>query len=225
MEVTGAASSSATRPIRAAERGILIGIAGGSGSGKTLVSRRICDELGSEKVIIIQQDSYYRDLSHLPPVERAQRNFDHPDSIDSELFIAQLDALLRGKTIAQPIYDFSTHARRTETRRLGPNRIIVVEGILILDNPHLREMMDIKVFVDTDADIRLIRRIRRDVSERCRSVESVLEQYEASVRPMHLQFVEPSKRYADIIIPEGGHNVVAIDLLKTKIRALLSEEK
>lgn len=207
------------------EHGILIGIAGGSGSGKTLVSQRIFEDLGSDKVIIIQQDSYYRDLSHLSLAERGKRNFDHPDAIDSELLIAQLEALLQGRTIEQPIYDFTVHARKVEARRLGPHRIIVLEGILILDNPRLRELMDIKVYVDTDPDIRLIRRLRRDVSERKRSVESVLAQYESSVRPMHLQFVEPSKRYADIIIPEGGHNLVAIDLLKTKIRALLNERK
>lgn len=207
------------------ERGILIGIAGGSGSGKTLVSQRIYEELGSDKVIIIQQDSYYKDLSHLPYAERVKRNFDHPDAIDSQLLIKQIEALLYGRTIEQPIYDFAVHARKAETRCIGPHSIIVLEGILILDHPRLRELMDIKVYVDTDPDIRLIRRLRRDVSERERSVESVLEQYESSVRPMHLQFVEPSKRYADIIIPEGGHNIVAIDLLKTKIRALLNERK
>lgn len=207
------------------ERGILIGIAGGSGSGKTLVSQRIFEDLGSDKVIIIQQDSYYRDLSHLPLGERGKQNFDHPDAIDSELLIAHAQALLQGRTLEQPVYDFTVHARTAETRRLGPHRIIVLEGILILDNPRLRQLMDIKVYVDTDPDIRLIRRLRRDVSERNRSVESVLAQYESSVRPMHLQFVEPSKRYADIIIPEGGHNLVAIDLLKTKVRALLNERK
>lgn len=207
------------------ERGILIGIAGGSGSGKTLVSRRIVDALGSDRVVIIQQDSYYKDLSHLPFEERAKRNFDHPESMDAELLIRQIDALLHGQSIEQPIYDFSVHALKSETRRIGPHSIIVLEGILILDNPRLRDMMDIKVYVDTDSDVRLLRRLRRDVRERGRSVESVLEQYEGSVRPMHLQFVEPTKRYADIIIPEGGHNLVAIDLLQTKIRALLNERK
>jgi len=207
------------------ERGILIGIAGGSGSGKTLVSKRIVEDLGSDRVIIIQQDSYYKDLSHLPLEERAKRNFDHPESIDTEMLIEQMNGLLHGKCIDQPIYDFAVHAHKPEPRRIGPHSIIVLEGILILDDPRLREMLDIKVYVDTDSDVRLLRRLRRDVKERGRSVESVLEQYEKSVRPMHLQFVEPTKRYADIIIPEGGHNLVAIDLLKTKIRALLNENK
>ncbi len=205
------------------ERGILIGIAGGSGSGKTLVSKRIIEDLGSERVIIIQQDSYYKDLSYLPLEERAKRNFDHPESIDTEMLIEQMNGLLHGKCIDQPIYDFAIHAHKPAPRRIGPHSIIVLEGILILDDPRLREMMDIKVYVDTDSDVRLLRRLRRDVKERGRSVESVLEQYEKSVRPMHLQFVEPTKRYADIIIPEGGHNLVAIDLLKTKIRVLLNE--
>ena len=206
-----------------AKKRILIGIAGGSGSGKTLVAQTLYRELGSDKVIIIEQDAYYKDLSHLPPEERARRNFDHPDAIDQDLLVKQIKDLLQGKPIEQPIYDFTTHTRKKETRRIGEHLIIVLEGILILDSPRLRELMDIKVFVDTDPDIRLIRRIRRDVSERGRTVESVLEQYEKSVRPMHLQFVEPSKRYADIIIPEGGRNVVAIDLLKTKIESLLRE--
>jgi uridine kinase len=207
------------------ERGILIGIAGGSGSGKTLVSKRIVEDLGSDKVIIIQQDSYYKDLSHLPLEERARRNFDHPESIDDEMLIEQIDALLRGRSIEQPIYDFSVHAHKSERRLIGSHSIIVLEGILILYNPRLRELMDIKVYVDTDSDVRLLRRLRRDVRERGRSVESVLEQYEKSVRPMHLQFVEPTKRFADIVIPEGGHNLVAIDLLQTKIRALLNERR
>lgn len=207
------------------ERGILIGIAGGSGSGKTLVSKRIVEDLGSDKVVVIQQDSYYKDLSHLPLEERAKRNFDHPESIDSDMLIAQMDDLLHARTIEQPIYDFAVHAHKSECRSIGPHSIIVLEGILILYNPRLRELMDIKVYVDTDSDVRLLRRLRRDVKERGRSVESVLEQYEKSVRPMHLQFVEPTKRFADIIIPEGGHNLVAIDLIKTKIQALLNERK
>ncbi|RMD98259.1 MAG: uridine kinase [Calditrichaeota bacterium] len=205
------------------KKGILIGIAGGSGSGKTLVAQTIYRELGSDKVIIIEQDAYYKDLSHLSPEERAKQNFDHPSAIDHDLLVQHIEDLLAGKSIEQPIYDFTTHTRKKETRRIGKHLIIVLEGILILDSPRLRDLMDIKVFVDTDADIRLIRRLRRDVSERGRTVESVLDQYEKSVRPMHLQFVEPSKRYADIIIPEGGRNVVAIDLLKTKIEALLRE--
>ncbi len=205
-------------------RGILIGIAGGSGSGKTLVAQTIFQELGSEKVVIVEQDSYYKDLSHLPPEDRQKQNFDHPDAIDTDLLIEQVEDLLAGKQIEQPIYDFTTHTRRPETRRIGPHKIVVLEGILILDNPRLRELMDIKIYVDTDADIRFIRRLKRDIHERGRTMESVIRQYEDSVRPMHMQFVEPSKRYADIIIPEGGYNRVAIDLLKTKIQSLLAEE-
>ncbi|RMF58598.1 MAG: uridine kinase [Calditrichaeota bacterium] len=207
------------------KRGILIGIAGGSGSGKTLVAETIYSDLGSNQVVVIAQDSYYRDLSHLPPEERHRQNFDHPDAIDSDLLIDQVQALLDGKAIEQPVYNFVTHTRTEETKHIGPHAIVVLEGILILDNPRLREMMDIKVYVDTDPDIRIIRRLRRDILERGRSMESVIKQYEESVRPMHLQFVEPSKRYADIIIPEGGHNWVAIDLLKTKIEALLRERE
>ncbi len=207
------------------ERGILIGIAGGSGSGKTLVANNIFAELGSDRVAILCQDSYYKDLSHLPPEERSKQNFDHPDAIDTELLIRHVKALLAGETIEQPIYDFVTHTLTSETRTIGPHSIIVLEGILIFDNPELRELMDIKVYVDTDPDIRLIRRLRRDYLERGRTMESVIEQYEKSVRPMHLQFVEPTKRYADIIIPEGGYNRVAIDLIKTKIEALLRERE
>jgi len=202
-------------------KGILIGIAGGSGSGKTLVSRRLYDELGSDKVIIIQQDSYYKELSHLSFEERKNQNFDHPDALDEVLLLQHIHELLQGNYIEQPIYDFALHTRKKETRRIGDHLIIILEGILILHNPQLRELMDIKVYVDTDDDIRFIRRLKRDIQERGRSLESVIEQYEKLVRPMHLQFVEPSKRYADIIIPQGGHNLVAIDLLKTKIQALL----
>ena len=202
---------------------ILIGIAGGSGSGKTLVARRIVEELGSDKVIIIQQDSYYNDLGHLTLEERKKQNFDHPDAFDHQYLIDQLKNLLVGKSIDQPIYDYAIHSRKKETRRIGEHVIIVLEGILILLDPGLRRLMDIKVYVDTDADVRLIRRIRRDVTERDRSLESILDQYENSVRPMQLQFVEPTKRYADIILPEGGFNLVAVDLLKTKIQALLAE--
>jgi len=203
--------------------GILIGIAGGSGSGKTMVSQRLYDDLGSDKVIIIQQDSYYKDLGHLSLEERKQQNFDHPDSLDDELLIKQLKDLIKGKYVNQPIYDFTIHTRKKETTKIGNHIIIILEGILVLHNPKLREMMDIKVYVDTDDDIRLIRRLKRDIKERERSLDSVLDQYVHSVRPMHLQFVEPSKRYADIIIPLGGHNLVAIDILKTKIQSILRE--
>ncbi len=202
---------------------ILIGIAGGSGSGKTLVAKRIFDELGSDKVIIIQQDSYYKELGHLTLEERKKQNFDHPDAFDHQFLISQLKDLLAGRSIDQPVYDYTIHSRKNETRHIGEHVIIVLEGILILHDSELRKLMDIKVYVDTDDDVRLIRRIRRDVNERGRSLDSILDQYENSVRPMQLQFIEPTKRYADIIIPEGGYNLVAIDLLKTKIQALLSE--
>jgi uridine kinase len=204
-------------------RGILIGVAGGSGSGKTLVVQHMIQQLGSDRVVVLQQDSYYKDSSHLPFEERAKQNFDHPDAIDSDLLVQHVEELLNGWTVDIPLYDFTTHTRRIETRRAGPHDIIVLEGILILDNPRLRELMDIKVYVDTDPDIRFIRRLKRDTAERGRTMQSVVEQYEKSVRPMHLQFVEPTKRYADIIVPEGGYNWVAIDLLKTKVAALLRE--
>jgi len=205
------------------ERGILIGIAGGSGSGKTLVAKNIYSELGTDNVVRICQESYYNDLSHLSQEELNATNFDHPDAIDTGLMISQVKELLQGKTIKQPIYDFVTHTRTQHYNIIGPHLIIVLEGILIFYNPELRQLMDIKVYVDTDADIRLIRRLRRDIQERGRTMESVIQQYEKSVRPMHLQFVEPSKRYADLIVPEGGYNKVAIDLIKTKIEALLRE--
>ena len=203
--------------------GILIGIAGGSGSGKTLVSQRLYEELGSEKVIIIQQDSYYKDLGHLTFEERKKQNFDHPDSLDDELLHSHLKELLNGNYINQPIYDFTIHTRKNETKRIGNHIIIILEGLLILQNPKLREIMDIKVYVDTDDDIRIIRRLKRDIKERGRNFDSVIDRYLQNVRPMHLQFVEPSKRYADIIVPLGGYNLVAIDILKTKIKALLKE--
>lgn len=202
---------------------ILIGIAGGSGSGKTMVSRRLYNELGSDKVTIIQQDSYYKNLTHLSLEERSRQNFDHPDAVDDQLLYRHINELLDGNYIDQPIYDFTLHTRKNETKRVGNHIIIILEGILILHNPRLRKLMDIKVYVDTDDDIRFIRRLKRDIKERGRSLDSVIQQYEQMVRPMHLQFVEPSKRYADIIIPQGGRNDVAVDILKTKIQALLRE--
>ena len=208
-----------------ANKGILIGIAGGSGSGKSLVSQRIIKEIGSRDIFLVEQDCYYKNLIHLTPAERASHNFDHPDAIDGDLFIQQVKDLIDGKPIEQPIYDFTTHTRKEETRTISQHHIIVLEGILILYSERLRALMDIKVYVDTDPDIRLLRRIKRDVAERGRTIESVLEQYEKSVRPMHLQFVEPTKRYADVILPEGGHNLVAIDLLRTKIAALLRQKQ
>ncbi len=206
------------------ERGILIGIAGGSGSGKTLVAKNIYADLGSDKVVRICQDSYYKDLSHLSKEERIAQNFDHPHAIDTKLLTTQINGLLQGESIRQPVYDFVNHIRKDDFIDIGPHSIIVLDGILILNNPDLRKLMDIKIFVDTAADIRLTRRLRRDILERGRNVQDILEQYEKSVRPMHLQFVEPSKMHADIIIPEGGYNKVAIDVIKTKIEALLREE-
>ncbi len=204
-------------------KGILIGIAGGSGSGKTLVAKRLIEDLGSDKVIMVQEDSYYKELGHLSVEERKKQNFDHPDAIDEELLISQVQDLLDGKYIEQPIYDFTQHTRKQQTLRIGDHAIIILEGILILNNVRLRELMHIKVYVDTADDLRIIRRLKRDTQERGRDLVSVIEQYEHSVRPMHLQFIEPSKRYADIIIPMGGRNDVAVDLLKTKIQALLTE--
>ncbi len=203
------------------KRGILIGISGASGSGKTLVAQTLFDLLGSEKVVILQEDSYYKDLSHLPFEERAKYNFDHPDAFDHDLLIEHLKLLLQGESIEHPIYDFTTHSRKKETRRVGPHEIIILEGILLLAIPELREMMDIKIFIDTAPDICFIRRLKRDLEERGRTVDSVINQYQKTVRPMYLQFVEPSKRYADIIIPHGGKNVIAIDIIKSKIEKLL----
>ena len=204
-------------------KNILIGIAGGSGSGKTLVARTIVRDLGSSRVTIIDQDSYYRDLDDIPIADRDLRNFDHPDAFDNDLLKDHLKQLIAGKPIEQPIYDYTRHARLKETKRVGDHVVIVLEGILIFVDEELREMMDIKLFIDADPDIRLVRRIERDVRERGRAIESILRQYQATVRPMHLQFVEPSKRYADLIVPEGGHNRVAIDLMKVKIKDLLRE--
>ena len=204
-------------------RRILIGIAGGSGSGKTLVARTIVRDLGSDRVVIIDQDSYYRDLEDIPFRDRESRNFDHPDAFDGELLKRHIRGLLEGNAIEQPVYDYMLHRRLAETRTIGDHVVIVLEGILIFVDPELRALMDIKLFVDADHDVRFIRRLKRDLVERGRSVDSIIRQYEESVRPMHLQFVEPTKRYADLIIPEGGHNKVAIDLLKTKIRELLRE--
>jgi len=204
-------------------RRVLIGIAGGSGSGKTLVARNILRELGSDRVVVIDQDSYYRNLEDVPFRDRDARNFDHPDAFDNELLKAHIRALLEGQPVEQPIYDYAQHRRLAETRRISDHLVVVLEGILIFVDPELRNLMDIKLFVDADPDVRFIRRLRRDLVERGRSVDSIIRQYEESVRPMHLQFVDPSKRHADVIIPEGGHNKVAIDLVRTKIRDLLRE--
>jgi uridine kinase len=204
-------------------RGILIGIAGGTGAGKTLVAQSIAQDLGSDHVLILEQDSYYKDLQHIPLGERENRNFDHPDAFDRELLRAHMESVLGGNEIAVPIYDMRSHTRLPEPHRVKPRRIVILDGLLILDDPTLRQRMDIKIYVDADPDVRFIRRLKRDLTERGRTVDQIIRQYESTVRPMHLQFVEPSKRYADLIIPEGGYNFVAIDLLKTKIQALLAE--
>ena len=192
---------------------LIIGIAGGTGSGKTTVVRKILQRLPQGEVVILPQDSYYRDSGHLPLEERLEINFDHPASIEFELLVKHLKELKKGKTIEQPIYSYLTCTRSSETIPIKPCHVIIVEGILVLTNPELRKMMDLKVFVDADADDRLIRVINRDIIERGRSVNKVMERYECTVKPMHLQFTEPSKRFADLIIPQGGNNHIAIDIL------------
>lgn len=206
-------------------RPVFIGVAGGTGSGKTTVTQAILSRLPGESVALIEQDSYYRDLSQLPFSERVKTNFDHPDAFETELLVEHLDRLSRGETIQKPLYDFVTHTRRRETVAVEPRDIIVVEGILVLEDKRLRDRLDIKLFVDTDADVRILRRMVRDINERGRTMESVINQYLSVVRPMHLEFVEPSKRYADIIIPEGGENKVAIDIIAAKISAILRERE
>ena len=205
--------------------GILIGIAGGTGTGKTTVAKAITSEFGEREVTLIEQDAFYQDLSHLPLEEREKVNFDHPDAVDFNLMREKIKSLLQGNAIDIPIYDYATHTRTDEFRHIEPHHIIVIEGILSLVDDSLRELMDIKLYIETADDIRIIRRIHRDINERGRTLESVIEQYYHTVRPMHIQFVEPTKRYADIIIPEGGYNKVAIDIIRTKIMSLILEKK
>jgi uridine kinase len=192
---------------------LVIGIAGGTGSGKTTVVRKIIDRLPAGEVVVLPQDSYYRDSSHIPLEERLEINFDHPDSIEFDLLIEHIKALKTGHSIEQPIYSYLTCTRAEETITIAPRDVVIIEGILILTNPELRDLMDLKVFVDADADDRLIRVINRDIVERGRSVSMVMERYEHTVKPMHLQFIEPTKRFADLIVPQGGNNEVAIDIL------------
>jgi len=199
---------------------VIIGVAGGSGSGKTTVVRRIAQTLGPERVTVLEHDRYYNDRKDLPLEERAQLNYDHPDSLDTDLMVAHVQALLRGEDVELPAYDFTMHARRPTTKRAESRQAIIVEGILIYTHAALRDLCAVKVFVDTDADTRFIRRLTRDVAERGRTVESVVEQYLTTVKPMHFDFVEPSKRWADLIIPQGGHNDIAISLLLNLIRGL-----
>ena len=201
---------------------MIIGISGGTGSGKTTVANRILESVSASEVAFIQQDSYYRNLKDLPLDYRNAANFDHPDALDNDLLVHHIKKLKAGGSFELPIYDFKTHTRLNETVLVEPKPIVIIEGILIFSDPRLLEQMDIKVFVDTPDDIRFIRRLKRDIAERGRTLDSVIEQYLATVRPMHMQFVEPSKRYADVIIPEGGHNVVSIDLLSGKIRESLA---
>lgn len=200
---------------------LVIGIAGGSGSGKTTVAQVILQRVGRDRIAFLQHDSYYKDLSGLPPTQRADVNFDHPDSLETDLLIEHIAALRSGKAVEVPIYDFSADRRTGETFTVQPCRVIVVEGILIFTEPALRKMFDVKIFVDTDSDLRFIRRLERDINERGRTTASVIEQYTHTVRPMHLEFVEPSKRYADVIIPDGGFNIAALDMVVARIEALL----
>jgi uridine kinase len=199
---------------------LVIGIAGGTGSGKTTVASNIVRRLDIDAVTVIQQDAYYRDLSALAPPHRDLLNFDHPDSIENSLFVDHLKALKAGEEVDQPVYDFTRHLRTTETVRVIPRDVVIAEGILLFHFPEAREALDIRIYVDTPPDIRLLRRIRRDIRERGRTLDSVTEQYLRSVRPMHEEFVEPSKRFADVIIPEGGENEIAIDMITARIRYL-----
>ena len=200
---------------------LVIGIAGGSGSGKTTVAQEILQRVGPARIAFLQHDSYYKDLSGLPPTQRAQVNFDHPNSLETDLLAHHIAALRDGKAVEVPIYNFSTHSRTDRTFTVQPRGVILVEGILIFTEAALREMFDVKIFVDTDSDIRFIRRLERDLAERGRTTESVIKQYQSTVRPMHMEFVEPSKRYADVIIPEGGFNTAALDMVVARIEALL----
>lgn len=204
---------------------LIIGVAGGSGSGKTTVVNTISKTLGANKHLLLQHDSYYRDLKHLPFEERIKQNFDHPASLETELLIRHINALSEGYPIEVPQYDFAKHIRKEQTTSVTPKEVILVDGILIFSEPELLELMDVKIFVDTDDDIRLLRRLKRDISERGRSVENVMEQYQKFVRPMHLEFVQPSKRYADVIIPRGGKNKVALDMVLALINEKLSNRE
>ena len=201
----------------------VIGVAGGTGSGKTTVSRRIQEAVNVRHIAYIQHDNYYRDQAQLSMDQRVRTNYDHPDSLETELLVQHLVRLRAGQAIDMPMYDFSLHTRSTQTQRIEPAPIILLEGILIFVEKELRELMDVRIFVDTDADIRFIRRLRRDMNERGRSLDSVVQQYMGTVRPMHMEFVEPSKRYADIIVPRGGDNRVAMEMIVSRVQALLGE--
>jgi uridine kinase len=202
----------------------IIGIAGGTGSGKTTVARKIYQSLHLDSAVFLDQDSYYRDLRHLPLEERKKLNFDHPDSLDNELLLEHLDRLIARRPIEKPTYDFAANTRAAGTTRIEPRDVILVEGILLFVEPRLRELFDLKIFVDTDADVRFIRRLQRDLELRGRTVDSVIEQYLSTVRPMHFEFVEPSKRYADVILPRGGNNTAGIHVIAARIRERLAEQ-
>ncbi|NTV38094.1 MAG: uridine kinase [Anaerolineales bacterium] len=204
---------------------LVIAIAGGSGSGKTTVANVILEKVGAHRIAYLPHDAYYRDLSKLPPTQRAQINFDHPESLETELLIDHILTLKSWRPVELPVYDFTRHSRTDKTIRVNPQRVIIVEGILIFAEPRLRVLFDVKIFVDTDPDLRFIRRLERDIAERGRSMETVIKQYLTTVRPMHLEFVEPSKRYADIIIPEGGLNTVALDIVIARVESLLQTEE
>lgn len=200
---------------------LILGIAGGSGSGKTTVAQEILNRVGPERIAYLPHDAYYKDLSGLPPAQKADVNFDHPNSLETELLAHHIMQLKDGKPVKLPVYDFSIHSRTEKTIPITPHRVIVVEGILIFAEPELRPLFDLKIFVDTDSDLRFIRRLQRDITERGRTPESVIKQYLKTVRPMHLEFVEPSKRYADVIIPEGGFNTAALDMVAARIQEML----
>lgn len=202
---------------------LIIGIAGGTGSGKTTVARKIYESLHLDSAVFLDHDSYYRDLGHLPLAERKGVNFDHPDALDNELLVEQLDALARREPIEKPLYDFAIHSRTGETERITPRDVVLVEGILLLADPELRRRFDLKIFVDTEPDVRFIRRLRRDLELRGRTLDSVIEQYLGTVRPMHWEFVEPSKRYADIILPRGGENAAGIETIAARVRERLND--
>jgi uridine kinase len=204
-------------------RPLTVGVAGGTGSGKTTVAVEVLRRVGFERIAFLQHDAYYLDQGHLPLEERARVNYDHPDTLDNDLLVQHIKALQQWRAVEVPVYDFTTHKRTDATRRVEPQPVILVEGILIFAVPELRELMDVRIYVDTDPDLRFIRRLQRDIAERGRTMESVIHQYLTSVRPMHMDFVEPSKRYANVIIPEGGFNEVAMDMVVARLQEMLSK--